>query len=144
MRCTPVRQRGTASSSSTSLSFRSISSRRRSAGTLQLGNGGTTGSIVGNVTNNGVLAFNRSDTFTFPSVISGSGSVSQIGPAAEVLLPPRPHHELLPKSTKRIAHVGPQKQSGSEKLGSKMVAENEKSPSFRGFFLLIIESPIRL
>src|SRR5262249_58331361 len=33
-----------------------------SAGTLQLGNGGTTGSIVGDVTNNGTLAFNRSDT----------------------------------------------------------------------------------
>ena len=33
-----------------------------SAGTLQIGNGGTTGSIVGNVVDNGALAFNRSDT----------------------------------------------------------------------------------
>ena len=33
-----------------------------SAGTLQVGNGGTTGSIAGNVTDNGVLAFNRSDS----------------------------------------------------------------------------------
>ena len=41
-----------------------------SAGTLQLGNGETTGSIVGDVTNNGTLAFNRSDTVTFPGVIS--------------------------------------------------------------------------
>ena len=32
-----------------------------SAGTLQIGNGGTSGSIVGNVTNNADLAFNRSD-----------------------------------------------------------------------------------
>jgi autotransporter-associated beta strand protein len=32
-----------------------------SAGTLQLGNGGTSGSIVGDVLNNGTLAFNRSD-----------------------------------------------------------------------------------
>jgi len=55
------------------------------AGTLQLGNGGTTGSIVGDVTNNGALAFNRSDTFTFPGVISGTGSVSQIGAGTTVL-----------------------------------------------------------
>lgn len=36
-----------------------------SAGTLQLGNGGTTGSIIGNVLNNSVLAFARSDTLSF-------------------------------------------------------------------------------
>jgi autotransporter-associated beta strand protein len=56
-----------------------------SAGTLQIGNGGTTGSIVGNVTNNGVLAFNRSDIVTFAGVISGAGSVSQIGPGTTIL-----------------------------------------------------------
>ncbi|MGX5799737.1 autotransporter domain-containing protein [Bradyrhizobium sp. Arg314] len=50
-----------------------------SAGTLQLGNGGTTGSIVGNVVNNGTLAFNRSDALTFGGGISGSGAVRQIG-----------------------------------------------------------------
>ena len=33
-----------------------------SAGTLQLGNGGTTGTLAGNVLDNGTLAFNRSDT----------------------------------------------------------------------------------
>ena len=41
-------------------------------GTLQLGDGGANGSIVGNVTNNGTFAINRSDTFTFGGVISGS------------------------------------------------------------------------
>jgi outer membrane autotransporter protein len=49
------------------------------AGTLQLGNGGTTGSVIGNITDNAALAFNRSDTITFPGVISGTGDVSQIG-----------------------------------------------------------------
>ncbi|MBV8577535.1 MAG: autotransporter-associated beta strand repeat-containing protein [Acetobacteraceae bacterium] len=38
-----------------------------SAGTLQLGSGGTTGTIVGNVVDNGVLAFKRSDAVTFPA-----------------------------------------------------------------------------
>jgi fibronectin-binding autotransporter adhesin len=56
-----------------------------SAGTLQLGNGSTTGSINGNVTDNGMLAFNRSDTSTFDGVISGSGAVNQIGPGTTVL-----------------------------------------------------------
>ena len=50
-----------------------------SAGTLQIGNGGTTGSIVGDVTDNGVLAFNRSDTLTFGGAISGVGSLEQRG-----------------------------------------------------------------
>ncbi|MBV8899999.1 MAG: autotransporter-associated beta strand repeat-containing protein, partial [Verrucomicrobia bacterium] len=56
-----------------------------SAGTLQLGNGGTTGSIAGNVTDNAILAFSRSDAFTFGGVISGTGSVQQIGTGTAVL-----------------------------------------------------------
>ena len=56
-----------------------------SAGTLQLGNGGASGSILGNVTDNGALVFNRSDTLTFPGVISGTGSVSQIGTGTTIL-----------------------------------------------------------
>ncbi|WP_264055444.1 autotransporter-associated beta strand repeat-containing protein [Rhodopseudomonas palustris] len=56
-----------------------------SAGTLQLGNGGTTGSITGWVANNSALSFNRSDTYTFDGYISGVGSVNQIGPGTTVL-----------------------------------------------------------
>jgi autotransporter-associated beta strand protein len=55
------------------------------AGTLQLGNGGTSGNIVGNVINNGSLVFNRSDAFTFGGVISGTGSVQQNGLGTTVL-----------------------------------------------------------
>ena len=55
------------------------------AGTLQLGDGGTSGAIVGNVANNGALAFNRSDVQTFPGLISGSGTVSQIGAGTTIL-----------------------------------------------------------
>ena len=50
-------------------------------GTLQIGNGGTAGSIAGNVTNNATLAFNRSNALTFGGVISGSGAVHSSGPA---------------------------------------------------------------
>ncbi len=56
-----------------------------SAGTLQLGNGGTSGSIVGDVVNNGTLAFNRSDSSTFSGIISGSGAVNQIGSGTTIL-----------------------------------------------------------
>jgi outer membrane autotransporter protein len=56
-----------------------------SGGTLQLGNGGTAGAIVGNVANGGTLAFNRADTLTFAGVISGAGAVNQIGAGTTVL-----------------------------------------------------------
>jgi fibronectin-binding autotransporter adhesin len=56
-----------------------------SAGTLQLGNGGTSGSIVGDVVNNGIFAVNRSDTFTFGGVISGAGAFGQLGTGTTVL-----------------------------------------------------------
>jgi outer membrane autotransporter protein len=50
-----------------------------SAGMLQLGNAGTTGSIVGNVINNATLAFNRSDDVTFGGSIAGTGAVTKLG-----------------------------------------------------------------
>ncbi len=46
---------------------------------MQIGAGGTTGSILGNVLDNGALAFNRSDDVTF-DIISGSGSLAEAGP----------------------------------------------------------------
>ncbi|WP_379062495.1 autotransporter-associated beta strand repeat-containing protein [Mesorhizobium sp. UC74_2] len=59
------------------------------AGTLQLGNGGTSGSILGDVQLGGTLAFNRSDTYTFSGVVSdraGShGQVAQNGTGVVVL-----------------------------------------------------------
>jgi autotransporter-associated beta strand protein len=42
------------------------------AGTLQIGDGGTTGTLPGNVSNNAVLAFARSDNLTFSGNISGT------------------------------------------------------------------------
>ena len=50
-----------------------------SDGTLQIGNGGTTGSVAGNILDNTALAFNRSNNITYANVISGSGSMAQLG-----------------------------------------------------------------
>ncbi|QVN14715.1 autotransporter domain-containing protein [Burkholderia sp. LAS2] len=49
------------------------------AGTLQIGSGGTTGSVAGDIVNNGTLAFNRSDTVSYGGTISGTGSLVQAG-----------------------------------------------------------------
>jgi autotransporter-associated beta strand protein len=60
-----------------------------SAGTLQLGNGttGHDGTIANslNVTNNGVLAYNRFGTNTYGGVISGSGQVTKSGAGTQTL-----------------------------------------------------------
>ncbi len=56
------------------------------AGTLQVGNGGTSGTIgSGNVTDNSALVFNRSDSVTFNNAISGVGSVVQYGAGTTTL-----------------------------------------------------------
>lgn len=56
-----------------------------SQGTLQLGNGGSSGSVVGNIVDDGSLVFNRADTFIYSGVISGQGSVQQRGTGTLVL-----------------------------------------------------------
>jgi autotransporter-associated beta strand protein len=50
------------------------------AGTLQIGAGGTTGTLgAGAVTNNGTLVFNRADALTVTNTIGGTGSLVQVG-----------------------------------------------------------------
>jgi fibronectin-binding autotransporter adhesin len=56
-----------------------------SGGILQLGNGGTTGMIAGDVFNEGTLAFNRSDDIVFAGNISGSGDIAYMGPGTVTL-----------------------------------------------------------
>jgi autotransporter-associated beta strand protein len=63
------------------------------SGTLQLGNGGTTGSVAGNIVflRTGLpaipptLAVNRSDTFTLDNTITGLGTLEQKGLGATVV-----------------------------------------------------------
>ena len=51
-----------------------------SGGTLQIGDGGNTGTLgTANVTDNALLVFNRYDSITVGNLISGSGSLTQAG-----------------------------------------------------------------
>jgi autotransporter-associated beta strand protein/T5SS/PEP-CTERM-associated repeat protein len=50
-----------------------------SAGTLQIGAGGTTGSLTSDITNSGLLRFNRSDNSTYSGNISGTSAVTNLG-----------------------------------------------------------------
>jgi fibronectin-binding autotransporter adhesin len=50
-----------------------------SGGTLQLGNGGTSGSITDDVTNDSALVVDRSDYVQLDGLISGTGTVTQSG-----------------------------------------------------------------
>ncbi len=56
-----------------------------SGGTLQLGNGGATGSVSGGIVNDGTLAIDRSNAFTWAGVMSGSGDFRQLGSGATTL-----------------------------------------------------------
>jgi len=56
-----------------------------SEGTLQVGGGGTTGSVNGNITNNAALVFHRAGTLSQDGNIAGTGSVTKTGSGSVTL-----------------------------------------------------------
>ena len=72
-------------------------------GTLQIGNGGTTGSITGNISNNGNLALNRADTVTFANTVSGAGSLTQAGSGTTILAASNSYSGGMLNGTLRLA-----------------------------------------
>ena len=56
------------------------------AGTLQIGDGGGTGTPgTATITNNGALVFNRTNDFTVANVIAGTGTLTKFGPGVLTL-----------------------------------------------------------
>ena len=92
------------------------------SGTLQIGNGGSTGSLgSGNVTDNGTLTFDRTDTgLVVGNAISGSGVVQQIGSGTTTLTAANSYTTtLISAGTLQIGNGGT---AGS--LGSGAVTDN--------------------
>ena len=57
-----------------------------SAGTLQIGNGGSTGALgIGAVTNNAALVFNRSGDLLLPQAITSTRTLTQSGSGRTLL-----------------------------------------------------------
>ena len=57
-----------------------------SAGVLELGNGGTSGSLASpSIVDNARLQFNRSDSLPYAGVVSGAGEVWQVGSGTTTL-----------------------------------------------------------
>ena len=96
----------------------SYTSTTISAGTLQVGNGSTTGSLgTGAVTVNGSLAFNYLDNLTLGYDISGSGGLVQMG-------------------SNQLTFTGAQNYTGvtnSGPVGSRLVFTNNTVPTTSGF-----------
>ena len=83
-----------------------------SSGVLQVGNGGTTGSLVDNAFygNYGTIAFNRSDTYTWSptTYVGGNGTISAMGPGALVITSYEPFHgDTLSDPPQQALLVGP-------------------------------------
>lgn len=81
------------------------------SGTLQVGAGGTTGSLAGgiNVLSSSALAFNRSDNITATNVISGAGTIVQSGPGRLTLSTANPSFSgalQAPAGTVRVTNGG--------------------------------------
>ncbi len=86
------------------------------AGTIQLGNGGTTGSInagpVDLVSTTSAIRFNRSDDFTFANVVTGFGpSGNDINPSA-----------LTKEGTNTVTLTGANTYTGSTRLAAGTIA----------------------
>ena len=81
------------------------------SGTLQVGAGGTTGSLAGGITvlSSSGLAFNRSDNITATNVISGAGTIVQSGPGRLTLSTANPSFSgalQAPAGTVRVTNGG--------------------------------------
>ena len=91
-----------------------------STGTLQVGNGGTSGSLgSGAVTNNAALVFNRSDSHSVANVISGTGSLTQSGNGTLTLTAANTYSGATTIDSGKTLEIG-----GAGTLASSAVAAN--------------------
>jgi autotransporter-associated beta strand protein len=77
------------------------------AGTLQIGNAGTSGTLgSGSITNSGAIVFNRTNNFTVSGLISGIGTVTQSGTGTTTLTAANDYSGLTSISAGKLAFSG--------------------------------------
>jgi autotransporter-associated beta strand protein len=93
-----------------------------SAGTLQIGDGTTSGSIAGTsaVTNNGTLAYNCSDDVSVGNQITGSGSLTKLGAGKLTLtvVPRYTGHTTVSAGTLRLNSPNPNNEASTVTLAA--------------------------
>jgi fibronectin-binding autotransporter adhesin len=100
-----------------------------SGGTLQIGNGGSTGTIgTGNITNNAALVFNRSGTSTVAGSISGSGSLTTNGTGTFILAANNSYSGATTINTGSTLQIG--NGGGTGSLGTASTVTNNGTLAF--------------
>jgi len=100
------------------------------SGTLQVGNGGSTGTLgTGSVVDNGALVFNRSGTNTVTGSISGTGTLTQSGSGTTILAADNTYQGLTTVSggTLQIGNGG---STGTLSNGGAVVLSNGANLNF--------------
>ena len=93
-------------------------------GTLQVGNGGTSGYILGTVNDYGNVTFNESGTVNFNGTLNGPGTLTQAGSGTLVITATQNHYggtTINPGATVQLGN-GPTADAGS--LGNGIVTNN--------------------
>jgi autotransporter-associated beta strand protein len=96
-----------------------------SAGTLRIGNAGTTGNLTGPLVNNAAVIFDRSDNASYTNVISGSGTLTKRGAGTTLVLGPSNTYTGLTTVAAGILQNGSNSNAGMTG-GSFDVAANAK------------------
>ena len=96
-----------------------------SAGTLRIGNTGTTGNLTGPLVNNAAVIFDRSDNASYTNVISGSGTLTKQGAGTTLVLGPSNTYTGLTTVAAGILQSG-SNSAGGITGGSFDVAANAK------------------
>ena len=112
---------------------------RIDGGTLQVGNGGTSGSISDQVNDDGTLVFNRSDDVTYTGTILGNGGVVQAGTGTLTLTNPNPYTggTIIKSGVLKVAQDGvigsaPPIGSGDVINNGTLVFDSSTNTSFEG------------
>jgi fibronectin-binding autotransporter adhesin len=118
-----------------------------SAGTLQVGDGGTTGNLgTGSAINNAALVFNRSNDLTLANVISGTGTFTKNGAGILTLTGGNTYSGLttINAGTLSLSGVGTIKGAINVAAAGAILDIGENSHSITGTYIMAEDSRLNL